>query len=83
MTLSRALALACVASLALSACGGRVKLKPEEGVRLPVKPEEAVNQPSVEQMITPSTQARPKRSDELLRRSEERRDDKFDLPPKG
>jgi hypothetical protein len=31
--------------------------------------------------MTPDQQARPKRSDELLRRSEERREDKFDLPP--
>jgi hypothetical protein len=40
-------------------------------------------QPTVEELIEPSSQARPKRSDELLKRSEERREDKFDLPPKG
>ena len=79
----RAVALAVSLSLALSACGGRVKLKPQEGASMPVKPEDVLAQPTVEDMIAPSTQARPKRSDELLKRSEERREDKFDLPPKG
>ena len=79
----RAITLAVSLSLALSACGGRVKLKPQEGASMPVKPEDVKTQPTVEEMIAPSTQANPKRSDELLRRSEERRDDKFDLPPKG
>lgn len=81
--MSRVIALAICVSLAVSACGGRVTLKPEPGTSLPVKPEEALTQPTVDEMITPSPQARPKRSDELLRRSEERRDDQFDLPPKG
>jgi hypothetical protein len=31
--------------------------------------------------MTPEVQARPRRSDELLKQSEERRDDRFDLPP--
>lgn len=79
----RPVALTLVLGLALSACGGRVQLKPAEGHQLPVKPEGAVAQPTVDEMINPSTQARPKRSDELLKRSEERREDKFDLPPKG
>ncbi|MFM7028637.1 MAG: hypothetical protein ACKOXK_08190 [Chakrabartia sp.] len=81
--MSRPLLLALGVALALSACGGRVKLKPYQGASLPVKPEEALTQPTVDEMITPTPQARPKRSDELLTRSEERRDDKFDLPPKG
>lgn len=79
----RAVALAVSVSLALSACGGRVKLKPKEGASMPVKPEDVRTQPTVEELIEPSSQARPKRSDELLKRSEERREDKFDLPPKG
>ncbi len=79
----RTIILAIGCSLVLTACGGRVKLAPQQGKSLPVKPEEALNRPSVEDMITPSPQARPKRSDESLTRSEERRDDKFDLPPKG
>jgi hypothetical protein len=31
--------------------------------------------------MTPSPQARPMRSDELLKQSEERQTDEFDLPP--
>jgi hypothetical protein len=79
----RPVILTLALGLALSACGGRVQLKPAEGQHLPVKPEEAETQPTVDEMINPSAQARPKRSDELLKRSEERREDKFDLPPKG
>ena len=41
MSLSRAIAVALTLSLAISACGGRVKLKPQQGTSLPVKPEEA------------------------------------------
>jgi hypothetical protein len=68
-------------SLGLSACGARVNLSPKEGNALPVKPETANVVPTPAQLMEPSTQARPKRSDEQLKRSEERREDKFDLPP--
>ena len=67
--------------LALSACGARVKLSPQEGSAMPVTPATASTAPTVDQLIEPDTQARPKRSDEQLKRSEERREDKFDLPP--
>ena len=36
---------------------------------------------TTEQMLTPPPIARPERVDELLRRSEERQEDRFDLPP--
>ena len=36
-----------VLGMALSACGGRVKLKPQEGASMPVKPEEVLAQPLV------------------------------------
>jgi hypothetical protein len=68
-------------TLLLSACGARVMIKPKQGVALPVKAETASTQATPEQLMTPDQQARPKRSDELLRRSEQRREDKFDLPP--
>jgi hypothetical protein len=41
----------------------------------------AAKAPSVEQMLTPTPAARPERVDEPLRRSEQREDDRFDLPP--
>jgi hypothetical protein len=65
----------------LSACGGRVPLTPKTAHALPQKPETAHQTPTPDQLLTPDTQARPKRSDEQLKRSEERREDKFDLPP--
>lgn len=73
--------LILLAALAVSACGLRTNLTPEQGKTLPIKPITANAVPTAEQLLTPDTQARPKRSDEQLRRSEERRDDPFDLPP--
>jgi hypothetical protein len=69
--------------LALSACGGRQVLKPQQGASLPPKPEFAATVPTPEQLMTADDQARPQRNDELLLKSEKRRDDKFDLPPTG
>lgn len=70
-----------VAALMLSGCGAQVALSPEPGGALPVKPAMAAKVPTADQLITADTQARPERSDEQLRRSEKRQDDKFDLPP--
>lgn len=68
--------------LALAGCGSRELLAPPPGGALPVKPAAAATQPTVAQLLTPTTQERPARSDELLRRSETRPDDRFDLPPR-
>ncbi len=70
-----------VLALALCACGARTNLSPQAGNVMPVKPETASTVPTTEQLMEPDMQARPKRSDEQLKRSEERREDKFDLPP--
>ncbi len=76
------LALMCAAAaLALSACGQRGDL-----VRAPAEPGPAVPTgetvaPAFPELTSPSAQARPERSDEVLRRSEERSDDEYDLPP--
>jgi hypothetical protein len=75
--------VAIALSLALSACGGRQVLKPQQGASLPPKPEFAATVPTPDQLMTPDDQARPQRNDELLLKSEKRRDDKFDLPPTG
>ena len=72
-----------ILALALSACGARTQLTPKTGNAMPVKPETANTVPTAVQLMTPDSQARPKRSDEQLKRSEERREDKFDLPPAG
>lgn len=68
--------------LSMAACGGREELRPAAGETLPPKPYAAATPPTPSQLMTPETQARPRRSDELLRESEQRRDDRFDLPPK-
>lgn len=73
---------AVVVLLLLSACGGRQVLKPENGKPFPVKPAAAKTTPTADELIVPDDQARPQRNDELLLKSERRRDDPFDLPPK-
>ena len=68
-------------ALALSGCGAADGLKPAEGKTLPVAPYGAKTQPTPAQLLTPTTQQRPKRSDELMTQSQERRSDEFNLPP--
>lgn len=68
--------------LLVAGCGGRGALKPAPGQALPVKPYGAQATPTPDQLMTPSAQARPERTDELLKSSEERDSDEFDLPPR-
>ena len=68
-------------ALALAACGRAGDLRPPPGASLPVKPKLAATQPTPEQLLTPPPIARPVRVDEILRRSEPRQPDRFDLPP--
>lgn len=77
------LAALCVLSLGLAGCGKKVDLQPRAGKVLPVMPAGAPKQPTAEDLMTPTVQARPERSDEILRRSEQRPTDEFDLPPPG
>ena len=65
----------------LGGCGVRAPLQPEPGQALPVAPETAARQPTSEELLAPPPIARPARVDELLTRSEEREEDRFDLPP--
>ena len=74
---------AAAALLALAGCGQREALQPAEGHSLPPKPATAATRPTVADMLTPPVESRPTRSDDVLRRSEERPDDRFDLPPPG
>ena len=67
--------------LALAACGGREPLRPAAGESMPVAPAMASRAPTTDELLTPPPVARPERVDEPLRRSEERPDDRFDLPP--
>jgi len=79
MRASRILLIASVAALA--ACGRQAELKPAPGQPMPVKPLMAKTTPTVEQLLTPPTYARPARVDELVKKSQPRPQDPFDLPP--
>ena len=70
-------------ALLLTACGNRGDLHPKTGETLPVKPMFATTTPTVKELIAPDSQAHPQRSSEEIDRSQDRRDDKFDLPPPG
>lgn len=72
---------AILLAIPLAACGSAGDLRPATGERLPVAPYGARATPTPRDLLTPTTQQRPDRSTELLRRSQERRSDEFDLPP--
>jgi len=67
--------------LLLCACAQTSDLRPSEGKDLPVAPYGRADQPTAEELLELDPQAAPERSIELRRRSEEREDDPFDLPP--
>ena len=67
--------------LALAGCGAAAPLKPKVGQSLPVAPNGAEQKPTAEALLKPTSQAAPERSVELRKRSEERVQDPFDLPP--
>jgi hypothetical protein len=79
VTISRSLLV--IALLAVAGCGRVSELEPEAGKSLPVKPLLARATPTADQLLTPPTNARPDRVDELMKRSEARKADPFDLPP--
>jgi hypothetical protein len=79
MRLSRVALVTAVALLA--GCGRVAELKPKQGQSLPVKPLMARTTPSADMLLTPPPYARPERVDELMKRSQPRQADPFDLPP--
>lgn len=81
MTPMRKIAGTVLVVLTLSACGKVGDLQPKAGQAMPDKAYGQSEVPGAEELSTPSVQTRPGRSDELMRRSERRRDDPFDLAP--
>jgi hypothetical protein len=73
--------LVIVGMVALASCGRVTDLQPAPGHSLPVKPEMARATPTVEELLTPPSYARPDRVDELMKRSQPRPNDPFELPP--
>ena len=65
----------------LAGCGATAPLTPKAGQALPVAPYGAEQKPTAEALLKPTPQAAPERSVELRKRSEERVQDPFDLPP--
>jgi hypothetical protein len=80
MTLQRVLLVIGMA-LSATACGLVGDLEPRSGNALPPQAYGQTTTQSAGVLTTPSAQARPGRSDELLKRSERRTDDPFDVAP--
>ena len=74
-------ALAIVLVAALAACGQKTPLQPRAGDTPPPAPYGREEPHSSTALLEPPVQAIPERSVELRKRSEEREDDPFDLPP--
>jgi len=72
-------AVALAAMLLLAACGkqGELMPKPPPGEKAHIDP----TRPLPSTLLVVPTQAEPTRVDDPLLKSEERRDDHFDLPP--
>jgi hypothetical protein len=79
MTAHRILGIGAIVLLA--GCGRVADLQPRPGHTLPVKPRMARATPTVQQLLIPPTYAHPDRVDELVKRSQPRAADPFDLPP--
>jgi Prokaryotic lipoprotein-attachment site len=79
--MNRTHALTLIACALLAACGNKGDLQRLASAAPPVIPtgSDAPETPAMQ--TAPTAEARPARSDELLRRSEERPTDEFDLPP--
>ena len=73
--------LLLLGGVAVASCGREADLKPAPGKPLPVKPLMAREQPSPQDLLQRPTYAKPNRVDELIRQSQPRQSDPFDLPP--
>ena len=67
--------------VALAGCGARTALETAPGTSAPPPPFGTTQNLDPDQLLELEALAAPERSVELRRRSEEREDDPFDLPP--
>ena len=79
MKRSRLALLAAV--IALGSCGRVTDLQPAASKSLPVRPKMARTTPTAAELLTSPPYARPDRVDELIKKSQPRAADPFDLPP--
>ena len=70
-------------AMAATGCGKVGDLEPRTGNSLPPKAFGQMTAQTAVILSTASVQARPGRTDELLKRSDRREDDPFDVPPGG
>jgi hypothetical protein len=73
--------MAAFGIMLLAGCGHVTELKPAPGQPLPVKPLMARATPTPAELLRIPTYAKPDRVDELMKRSEPRPQDPFNLPP--
>jgi hypothetical protein len=73
--------LVIAALVTLAGCGAANDLRPTSTQKALATPYGARATPTATQLLTPSSQDRPERSDELLKKADTRRGDEFDLPP--
>jgi hypothetical protein len=79
--MTRGSAAIIVTSIMLAGCGRVAELQPAMGDPLPPKPLMARATPTPTELLVVPPRARPNRVDELVKRSEPRKPDPFDLPP--
>lgn len=70
-----------ILALLAAGCGKREDLRPLPGMSLPQKPATSPTQPTIGDLLEPQAEARPERDGQILKRSEPRTADPFDLPP--
>ncbi|GGI67936.1 hypothetical protein GCM10007973_01340 [Polymorphobacter multimanifer] len=73
--------LLLVALLALAACGKQGALRPVPPATPPQKPADAIRALTPDEMLKLPPQAIPGRVDDPLLQSQDRPDDRFNLPP--
>ena len=81
MTRVAPLAFGALCIFALAGCGSRAPLEAAAGNAVPPPAFGASESPGTDELLELEALAAPERSVELRRRSEEREDDPFDLPP--
>lgn len=81
MKLSRTILLGTLGALALGACGNKAELKLAPDQTPPPIPYGREVQPGADDLLKTPAQAAPARNVEPRRRSQDREDDPFDLPP--
>ncbi len=79
----RTILMLAAATLVLAGCGKKGMLKEAGTTPLPPKPRTAASQPTSAALLTPASQTRPTRFNEIVTQSQQLQSDRFDMPPPG